>query len=483
MTFTALGNFGHANSKGTATGFVSVLTLTPTGTINAGELAVVWFAADSYHPGGGNEGDPVPFTSKCVDDAGNRWLTLAGGTDGQSNIYSECVVFVCLLEYALTTSSTLTVSAFVGTSGQVAPRAISLEAFSITAGNTVAVHDTTAAKVTNRGVDPGAITLGGGASGVEYLYLHALSAEAPNTDTYTWDANYTEITGDGTTGGTDDSNIQLRGGYRIATITTSTVDVTATTPTRDYTQVLQAVTEIPTVTFPQGIPLYDDFIRADEDPLGTALGNWDTGSCGPSSNGATPRRLQLVSNRVIHNSTDLTLGGSWHTTALTALAVGEAMEAYVTLVTADAGWLVMQGTGCSETATANGVTLGSQAVAGEQIDVSWVGASAAQQGNADDIRWRCWLARVNGMRLGMHLARIASSPALNYLYFFLDTGDGWRLIGAIHGVANFAGYVAANPKLGLEVQANATRFGPVYYGKTVPPATTRKRLPYLHVGA
>lgn len=97
--------------------------------------------------------------------------------------------------------------------------------------------------VATDGADPASLTLSG-LSSREYLFIHALGAEGPGTDAYTWDAGWTEITGiSGTTGGSASSNIHLRVGYKIATATSATVDVTSTTSDRDYAQVIVAFKE------------------------------------------------------------------------------------------------------------------------------------------------------------------------------------------------------------------------------------------------
>lgn len=80
--------------------------------------------------------------------------------------------------------------------------------------------------------------LAGEFSAIDGLFLHVLGAEGANTDAYTWDADYTQFDGNGTTGAGAASNIHVRGGFRIANLATDTVDVTSTTGDRDYAQVM-----------------------------------------------------------------------------------------------------------------------------------------------------------------------------------------------------------------------------------------------------
>lgn len=453
MGFVSQGSRGHTSSKGNASGTEATLSLSPSQTIPIGRLVVVWFAGDSIHQAGGDDGDPLNYRMKCQDSVGNIYTTVAGGSDGGDNIYAQTAIFVTFTRFAIGTSDSITVTEMVITSGQVAPRAMSIEEFSYDVDKQWAVTDEGAQKITNRATDPGAISRVSGQSGREYLWLHSLGAEGPNSDTYTWDSDYTQIAGDGTTGGADDSNIHLRGGWRIATITSDTVDVTAGTPTRDYTQVMVKLTLVdgaPDGAFPTVPGLLDDFNRADEDPLGTALLNWDTGNCGPRSNGANPAHMEVSSNQAKCDSSS-TIGGSWYSTTWAALAAGDWFEAFVTVPVIGNVVLHMRGTGCAETATVDGIAMGYFNTASPGFAPRLEFGSSGNQGAVDQLRARTWLSFSAGWKIGMQMRRVASSPAENVVYYWVDRGNGFEVFLAIHALQALSGYTGATGKIGLEV--------------------------------
>ena len=277
MAFNYVADRGTANSKTADT----TLALTPTGTLPVGALAVVYVASDP-------SGDITPPGStnprwKVTDSVGNVWVTL-GMHCQNSGDEAGAGIFVCQLTTALTTSDTVTLTS----KHTMTAKAMSLVEFSIGEGKKWCVQ--VAPTVSNNTAsDPASLTHTPGASGIEYLWLHALAGEGPNTDAYTWDADYTEITGDGTTGGSADTNMHVRGGWRIASTTADTVDVTSDTADRDYAQVLIAVREVDYDSeFPTIAPVLDDFDRANEDPLGAIWGAGVNGSGKPSLTSVRP---------------------------------------------------------------------------------------------------------------------------------------------------------------------------------------------------
>lgn len=434
--------------------------MSPSRDVPVGGLVVVWYAGDSYHAVGDDEGNPINRQMRCFDSAGNLYATIAGAGDGGSNIYSQCSIFVGYLRYRLTTSDTITVEQRVVTSGQMTARGMSAEEFSIPPTSQWAVHDRIPASNTRRAADPLSITVSGGQSGREYLYLHALSTEGPNTDAYTWDSDYTQIAGDGTTGGADDENIHIRGGYRIATIASDTVDVASDTADRDNTQVMQSITEIdaaPDGAFPT-TEILDDFNRANEDPLGTALANWDTGGCSPKSAGATTRHCELVSNQIKGSAATPSTGGSWFSLTWPALVEGDGFEAFCTLAVAGNVVLHMRGTGCAEAATVDGIAVGWSTASGSNAGDNLLFGSSGNQGAVDQIRGRLWVDQTSGWKIGMQMRRIKSSPAENAIYWWIDRGNGWEIIFAAHAPATgLSGYAGSSGKIGIEIQDTVLR--------------------------
>lgn len=473
MAFSSYGSLGTASLKGAAVSNIATISMNPNRNVPTNRLVVVWYGGDSWHSPASGENDPLNTMMDCRDSAGNVYTTVAGATDGQSNIYSECAIFVGFIRYPLTTSDTITCRQWVETPGQTTARGMSAEEFSTDSTTQWAVHDRLVTKVTNRATNPGAISVSGGQANRQYLYLHALSAEGPNTDTYTWDSTYTQIAGDGTTGGADDTNIHIRGGYRIATITGDTVSVTANTPTRDYTQILQSITEIdgaPDGDFPTVTDILDDFNRADENPVGTTLGNWDTTNCSPFSAGNTARHCEVVSNQLKGNPS-FTNGGSWFQLLSPALFDGDGYEGFVTISTLGGCQLDIQGTGCTEGATADGLAIRWE-TGGNRISNYLNPGSVGNQGGVDGEKGNIWVNLVSGNSIGIQLRRINSSTAENAIYWWIERGNGWEVIFACHSPSSgLSGYATANRRMGLEISDSTCRlddFGGGPFFATIP---------------
>lgn len=479
MAFTALGSLGSTSSKGNAVGIVSTTSMSPSAAVAAGTIVVVWWAGDSVHSPSVGDGDPVNFRMYCTDSAGNPYVTVAGGTVSGDNQHAQTGIFITSCPFGLTTSDTISVSGQVITSGQVAPRGMSVEAFSIGAGNVWACRDVDASLVVTLGADPQAITLGSGTSGVEYLYLHGMGVEGPSTDTYTWDADYTTISFAGTTGGTDDSNITATGGYRIVTNTSDTVDVTANTPTRDYTQLLVAICEIPVPDFPSSqVPLLDNFNRANEEPLGTTLGNWDTTNCSPRSNGATTRHCRVLNNQAAPSTATPTIGGSWWNGTFSP-AAGDVFQAFVTLATVGGFELAALGAGCTENATASGLCMGQETTRFyTPLGMGLLGNG----GGTANVRARAqggWNA--NGVKMGIQVTRVSATQTR--VYYMVNLSGTWRVMFAIDGRTGSAGFsVFTGGKTGIGMTASATRMDDFYCAAFTPPPSAHL-LPILGVGA
>lgn len=254
MSFTHDGNRGTTSDKTSGT----TLALSPTADINAGQVLVVWVACDARAQA--NERADV----KCEDDAGNEYVLLYSYDGSEAGTKPSALLFLSNLANDLLMSNTVTVTWLA----PITAKAMSVHEFSITAD--VAIRYLFASAVArDNAVDPSTLTGSSSMRSQQYLMLHCLAAEGPNTDAYTWDANYTQITGDGTTGGADDSNIHLRGGFRILTTSSAqSVNVTSDTADRDYVQLLTGLVEANIPTFPPpGLGVLDDGNRADENPL------------------------------------------------------------------------------------------------------------------------------------------------------------------------------------------------------------------------
>ncbi|MGH2362622.1 MAG: hypothetical protein ACRDGM_19015, partial [bacterium] len=285
--------------------------MTLTGSVSVGDLLVVWAAWDNET---GLLSDTSAFNLglKCQDSQGNIYCQLYSQTASGSSNHARAAIFLARIRTALTTSDTVTITC----QDTLVAKAASLHRFTMDTSKRWAIVNTQPANAITSAADPPALTLGSLTSR-PYLLLHVLAAEGPETDAYTWDADYTQVAGDGTTGGADDENIHVRGGYRIATLTTDTVDVTSTTADRDYVQGFVAVCEVDYDSiFPapeNGI--LDDANRADENPADN--GDWNTttiattGTAPPGGNAGS--FVKVVSNqfRVQNEAHVDNNGGSW----------------------------------------------------------------------------------------------------------------------------------------------------------------------------
>jgi len=319
--FASLGDRGGNSVKSIG----KTISQSPSSTIPVGSLLAVFVAWDNNNATSGD--GPLSVQIDCSDSVGNLYLEIYSGQATGAGARAHGAIFLTYVTAAITTGDTVTVKN--GTSAKLS-KAMSLWEFSIDAGYLPATTDAGPRQRTTNGADPAAIAIGtdvGPGTGMdtsrEYLLLHVLAAEGPPTDTYTWDADYTQIVSQGTSGGTDNSNVTVNGGFRIATLTGDTVDVTAlTSPFRDYTQGLQAIWGYqPALAFPT-TPILDDFSRADVDPLPTPP--WK--SSGAGSGNRLLRNVSGVSAPSLSGSGGA--GGWWDE----IFAVND-LEVYVTITT------------------------------------------------------------------------------------------------------------------------------------------------------
>lgn len=230
MAWGSVGTLGSTQEKVDDT----TMTLVTLAAAEAGNVVVVVVATNNDAIGDGDTGEVAAIS----DESGNTWSKAVEFTNGQGAADAGAVVSIWYSK--ITTTIPLNGLITVTFTVSSAAKAMTVWEFTIGAGNVVSVEGS--ATLATDGADPGAITLGSLAS-QEYLWIHGLAGEGPNADAYTWDADYQQIDGNGTTGGSAASNMHVRGGYRIFTGTTDTVDVTSTTADRDYAQALAALKE------------------------------------------------------------------------------------------------------------------------------------------------------------------------------------------------------------------------------------------------
>lgn len=178
-------------------------------------------------------------------------------TDSAANTYTRAVEFensqgasaagaLAGIFYSKVTTQLASSGTITFTSGAtLVAKAASCWEFSITSTNVVTVEGKST--LANDGADPGAISISSLAS-QEYLWVSAVAHEGPNTDAFTQDADYTSVSANGTTAGGAATNMSVRGGFRVFTGTTDTVDVTYTAVdhAQGYVALKEAAAAVPT---------------------------------------------------------------------------------------------------------------------------------------------------------------------------------------------------------------------------------------------
>jgi hypothetical protein len=279
---SALGSVGTAKDYGTA----RQLDLTVASSVPAGAVVVVWFSSHSLF----NVAFPTNSWNfwGCRDDAGNTYSNIAAVT--QQGAFQRAGplthIYVSQLENGLAPGDKITMwtdpTLFAGSNWA---KAMSVEAFDFDGDRIATCFDQDDAGFAATG-DPAVIGLGA-LPGTEALWLYSLAIEAPDTESVSIDADYTDITPIGFNSGTLVEDISLWGAYRIDSLPLGdTVNATdSTSSTRRYAECMAALCAVPTidVPFPE-TGIYDDFNRADEYPIdgggrwSTALNDWAFGS-------------------------------------------------------------------------------------------------------------------------------------------------------------------------------------------------------------
>ncbi|HSA92500.1 MAG TPA: hypothetical protein VLE48_05765 [Terriglobales bacterium] len=240
-SWASAGSLGSNQAKSAGT---SNLTITTTAAAEANNVIVCALAADNLDTA------DAETTHWSVSDSASNTYTRATefeNAQGSAGGGANASIFFSKVATQLNSGGTITFTS----DSSVTAKAASCWEFTITSTNVVSV----AGKSTlpTDGADPAAISLGS-LSAQEYLWVHALAGEGPDTDAYTWDADYTQLTANGTTGASAASNMHVRSGIRIFTGTTDSVDVTSDTSDRDYAQVLVALKEAPPPAGPATVP-------------------------------------------------------------------------------------------------------------------------------------------------------------------------------------------------------------------------------------
>jgi hypothetical protein len=452
VAIASLGSLGGTSAKASGT----TLAVSPSQTLALGDWVVWWVAWESdyfFGPDGLQNG-----VLKCTDDGGQIYTSLATAypTGGASSL---AAIFLARVRSTFTTSTVVT---FTHRSSLI-PKAVSGWAFR--PSNDATLRWASYAYRTNGvgsiGIDPPSIdqTL---LANQENLFLHCLAAEAPSTDSYTWDADYTQIDTFGTTGGAASSNVTVLGGWRIATLTVDTVDVQSDTADRNYDQVLTAVTEVAYSPYLPTAPILDDFNRADEEPL--AAPPWQLGGR-PGTGAVYMRVASLLGARGLLAAG---AGSQWWGTSFSS----NDFETYFALDTVGLATAYFHATGDGNNSTLDaylfGYDLGGQDVSREFVFGDAGNAGGATNGNC----LKTWGPAAAPQVVGCQF----KSPVL---HLWLGANAAWEWQAALYATAP---HIRTTGKVGMSMGGDAaTRVLYVGAGDAVVPVQN-VRLPYLHVG-
>lgn len=425
--FVSNGSLGHTSNKTSG----QTLSLSPSRLVpgNAGRVIVVWAAWEgdrSYTDALGYQ----DLMLACTDSAGNLYTQL------QSALYDASeAMFVTYVDNDLTTGDTITLT---HRSSILEAKAMSVEEFQIDpAKRFLVIRDGIGAREDPQSGDArGGDILVGLLYGSECLVVHAVGTLRPVTDAWTWDSDYTQIVPDGTTGGSDSSNITLRGGYRI--YTPSVFDtISVSNATADTTDMWQGVIGLVVVDLDANFPTFpnfDNFNRADEDPL--AQPPWDQSTThGP---GFQTARLRVDSNKCARSHA--TGAGSGAMFWLDPIPGGDDGEVFVTIDTlgsSSATWIAL----CFASGSGQDATLDSYGVASVGMSDGrpdrWDFGEVGNAGGRIATSVIVWGDRSAGDKMGLQMRESGVK-----IHLWLDLGLGWRWVSGWHKLSsvNNGGY-------------------------------------------
>ena len=452
MAITSLGSVGGASAKAAST----TLTLSPSQSLSVGDWVVWWVAWDSDYFFGPDERQNRVM--KCTDDGNNYYTSLFTWypPGGQSNLVA---LFAARIRDTFTTSTVVT---FTHRSSLVA-KAVSGWGFRSSDDSSLrwAVLGDRTVGQGSIGVDPPAQTLTLLPS-QEYLLLYTMTAEAPSTDAYTFDPDYTQVDVFGTTGGAANTNITIIGGWRIATLTTDTVDIQSDTADRSYDQAYTAMCEVPYTPYLPSAPVLDTGVRADEEPL--ASPPWTlTGHPGFQTD-----YVRIVSDHFARGVLASGGGSQWWGTSYTS----NDFEVYATMTTLGIGGLIYHASGNGDDSTLAGYWQGRHLRGGDVgtcIVFGDAGGGGEPDGSGVMVVWRDVLAP-------LHLGNQYKNPVM---HMWVGSASAYEWQAAYY--RTFTG-VRTGGKVGFNMEGDTTvRWQDFGAGDAVVPTTTIQ-LPFLHVG-
>lgn len=455
MGITAVASRGQFTTKTVSTTFA----VSPNAAISAGALLAVMVTWES--PG------PQFASLKLVDNVGNLYALVAGsvGNAGTAAVW----IYLCQLQHALATTDTLTFT-LVG-SGRAA-KAVELFEFALDAGMVWAACSIRRGAQGANAAAAIANTQTTNLDTLDYLLLYAVGTQGPSTDTWTWQAGYTE-NHLGTTGGVDTTNRTLSWGYKLANLNTDTVAVTDTTANRAYRTGLIAICQVPDPGAFPTTPVVDDFNRADVNPLNGVA--WDTACIGGHS---TTGILQILSNRVASQTPATDQDGQWYLGFTNATNEAESYISAPVLVggaSGDSIYVYLHCTGCRGTANIGGYMAAWAAALSGQIPGDYI--EAADRATNGDFALNpvfCFASTVNGGKLGIRKAGQVT-------HTLADSGSGFVRVISQYWDLQAGGQNFTSGKIGIGIHGSIYRLDD--FGAGAVPVVANHLLPILGVGS
>lgn len=420
-------DFAEVGPAGASSGYYltdGVFEMSPDVDVSVGDILVAWVSCTSAYFFG-PDGEQLPETY-FGDSVGNRWQQLVSSYVFDSHV----AMFVTRVKYTLHTTDTIQLKHYGG-----GAKCVYLHQFTFPDKRFALDFEIGSVVTTgNTASDPNAITISDLDPAREYLLLHVLGTEGPDTDTYTWDSDYTPIAGTGTTGhgvGPPTGDVHVRGGFRIVTgITTDTVDI-ASAIDRDNDQALLALTPLEVDEDYEGFtntPLIDDFNRADETPIDGGI--WEAITHPQFGD----KWLAIDSNEVKEGAGTLG-GGSQYTVEFmeTDEDLGE-YEMWGTLSVAHhAIFALGSGNGNAASVGATGVMYADSGLRAFNGGAPWdMGAIAFGDigfggTSFSDKTCLVWGHRVDGTKIGLQQLNFGG---LLVHHLWMDDGSGWEWVAA-----------------------------------------------------
>jgi hypothetical protein len=433
MSWASIGSRGTAQAKTSG----ADLSFSPTSTVAAGRVLVVccaWAIDYTRTPEGAN------WPSVAVHDTKNNLYTQLGGF----SFYSFVAIHICQVSSPITTGDTITLH---HRNPAHEPKAVTAWEFSKDASLVWArYHDPTA-----NGSGPTTTmtdTIGG--VGVQYefhrevLIIDAWSSMGPETDSYTYDSDYTPMTKAGTTGGGAESNVTVTASFRIATIPNDSIQTTRDVArhTDASTVAIYEATFIP--DFPR-FPVLDDFNRADEDPLDNST--WMTWLGDGCTAGYGGGELRIAGNEAAKSIVNPWGAGSQWWDDATA-SFGDYAEVYATVNTYGQAGVILDGTGCGHNATMGGYSaFFAPQSSGYFPDDQLFNGFAGQTGWIGGNGLHTWIDGLDGWGIGLQ----RTSCPHNFIHAWINRGSGWEWASAWNEIVFGPYNVPGQNKLGLSV--------------------------------